>query len=373
MTELNSVTQRVFKEHDLKDNSLKEHDVKKQGLAVVGFSMIEANCGLSMFAANGLNAWEKSLYQQAKKVSGKDIWLFNRFGMNGETNSYRNANYREALNSLSHACKNAFSEMTPAIRARIRKGKTALVYFDSWGETSMHEAVNSWRDSISVDMLPKSIARDYSVQDFSFKVRGERNGFLQAFRMASDLLNSETVDSVILCGLHRGFPVLVFSETTTAPAAKTKTPHHDGNSQYIIERVGCMVLRKEQNAERYLALSDYFTLSDRQKPDAHLLAEKWQDLITRETSTIYGANTPWGKNLFSEQLAIKQMPPGIHYQKICTTYGDSGCMNPMSAIHGAFNQTSVGESGNNHCIISAGDGQKGMWLLECWQEQVTAN
>ncbi len=350
--------------------------INEQSVALVGFSILEASSNFSSFQPSYINAWEDTLFAQSQKITGRKNWLFNRFGMD-EKHTYRNASYRDALNGMSMCCKQAFKTIPSPLQAKMRKGKLGLLYFDSWGEPSIYEIVNSWRDSISVDMLPKSIARDYSVQDFSFKTRGERNGALQCLRAAIDILKSEIVDTVIVCGLYRSFPPLVFSEAFSTEKAKLYKPH---NSQYIIERIGCMILRNDDNALRHLSITDYFRLPKNQRKQRQLLTEKWHSLIVPETQGIYGGVLPWQIVSHIEEQAARSLQPSINYYNTFNCYGESGCINPFMAIHHAFTHMEKSITDQNkaerpshsanfvHSIINAQDKYNGVWLVECWQK-----
>lgn len=349
----------------------------KQSVALVGFSLLEADCNFSSFQPNYINIWEDMLFARSQKITGRRNWLFNRFGMDDD-HDYRNASYRDALNGLTMCCNQAFKTITNSTQSQIRKNKLGLLYFDSWGEPSIYEMVNSWRDSISVDMLPKSIARDYTVQDFSFKTRGERTGALQCLRVGIDILKSHIVDTVLICGLYRSFPSLVFSEAFSTKKAKS---YNINNCQYIIERIACMVLRNDDNASRYISLTDYFLLPESQRLQRQILAEKWQQLITPHTKGIYGGVLPWQIVSKTEQQAVQRLKSSINYYNIFNHYGESGCINPLVAIHQAFNDMTTKEasldkthlqpssSDFGHSIVNAQDKYNGVWLIECWQQQ----
>ncbi|BFO10070.1 hypothetical protein GGER_25800 [Serratia rubidaea] len=105
--------------------------------------------------------------------------------------------------------------------------------------------MNSWRDALSVDILPKNIVRDYGINGFSGKLRGERNGLMSALLIAQDMLNSDLSDNVIICGHFRSIPVLVFSEMQRYARPRGGA---QGNSQASVERVGCLILKKPPRA-----------------------------------------------------------------------------------------------------------------------------
>src|SRR3954453_5356346 len=186
---------------------------------LIGLGVIESDAAFVDFKPSWVNVREAQFHKLAQRRLGKKVWTFKRFGMKPESQSpedVRRAHYREALNSLSTACKTAFECLSRKMENQIRRQRSALIYFDAWGESSVFETPNSWRDAVSLDLLPKAIAREYGVSAFSCKLRGERSGFLQGLRVASDVLNSGEIDTVLLCGLFRGFPGMVLSEAANA-------------------------------------------------------------------------------------------------------------------------------------------------------------
>ncbi len=345
---------------------------------MIGCSITEANNGFAEFIPAEVNALEARLYQHAVAATGKNHWYFNRFGLEaseGEApdgipphpqENLRKASYREMLNAMTLSCKNAFAMLDRQQENRLRKARTGFVYFDAWGETGVIEGVNSWRDSMSIDMLPKALVKAYSASAFSCKVRGERSGFLQGLRIASDLLNSDAADTVILCGQVRALPVLVLSEAAAFGRAYTaKWYRHFGN-QFCVERTGCMVLSKTPREGIALNLSHYFLRSENRAEAAEALSACWQQHMGDNSAAIYGATHPSAEVEAMEHEALKRLKREIDYLSISSLYGDSHCFNPMLAV---MHLHSLSHSSAAHVLVNADDGQRGEWLLECWKPE----
>jgi len=339
--------------------------IPANAINIVGFSLLEPSSPLQVFQPNWFNVWEAWLYQQANRRSGSQQWLFKRFGadMAAECgDSLRKAGYREWLNGLSQACREAFDQLGSKQATQMRQQRNGLIYFDSWGESAIFEGVNSWRDALSVDILPKNIVRDYGIQDFTCKVRGERNGCLQALRLAQDLLNSGTLDNLVLCGQYRNFPVLALSEAATLAENPRVIRPGKSNCQTSVERLGCMILRKAPGQGMTINLLRYAALpKPRVQCTANLLMH-WQQAITPQTALLLSSMPPSQHWQQLEQQALQRLPTPLPAYALAPLYGDSGCTNPMLALHHLYQQALAGE----HAVISCVDGQGGLWLTECW-------
>ncbi|TQI80546.1 hypothetical protein FHU10_4583 [Serratia fonticola] len=337
---------------------------------LVGFSLLEPRLPMQRFSPSWYNVWEAWWHKKANAKAGSQRWLFKRFGVDGETlpeEALRKANYRDWLNGLSAACTQAVAQLGSKGEFRLKHERNALIYVDSWGETSVFEGVNSWRDSLSVDILPKNIVRDYGIKDFTCKLRGERNGLMNALRVAQDCLNSQMADNVIICGQFRSFPVLVFSETQRFPASRRRgaTP---ANSQFSVERVGCMILKKSPGQGVALHLSDYMVLPSSPQQRAVLLADRCKQYIGADTRAVLGVSPPALSFRDLQRQAFEQLPSSLACVPLSDIYGDSGCMNP--ALAWQYLQQNPIAAG--HSLLSVLDGEGGAWLLENWVPEVQA-
>jgi hypothetical protein len=329
----------------------------------VGFSLLEPRISMQRFSPSWYNVWEAWLHKKANAKAGSDQWLFKRFGIDSETlpeEALRKANYRDWLNGLSAACTQAVAQLGSKGEFRLRHERNALIYVDAWGETSVFEEANSWRDSLSIDILPKNIVRDYGIKDFTCKLRGERNGLMNAVQMAQDCLNSNMADNVIICGQFRSFPVLVFSETQRFPSASQRW-QTSANSQVSVERVGCMILKKASGQGVALHLSDYQLLPGSTHQRASLLADRCQQYLGADTRAVLGITPPALSLRAVQKQAFEQLPASLTRVSLNELYGDSGCMNPALAWQYLLQGNLTG-----HSLLSVLDGEGGAWLLENW-------
>ncbi|HKT95884.1 MAG TPA: hypothetical protein VJS30_05045 [Paraburkholderia sp.] len=342
--------------------------VPDSAIGVIGISTVESGHSLVPFEPSWFNANEARFFKQAQRRRAQREWLFSRFGMPGtgvDSEQMRRAAYREALNAVAKVCRNAFDQMGRKLEAQIRKQRSAFVYFDAWGETATLEGANSWRDVVSLDMIPKPILRDYGFRNFSCKVRGERNGFMHAIRLASDLLNSDEMDTVVVAGLFRSLPIMVLSSAAERVAlhgsARSKLP----NPCPSVERAGCVVLRKLPARGMALAITSYGQLPESPRLARDDLAREWGARCNERTAYVVAGMHPSAAMRELERDAYAASALGARYLSVCDVYGDSGCMNPMVALSHLTNAPDRGE--RSHALISADDGRGGVWGLECWR------
>lgn len=347
-------------------NAIK-HVIPLAAINLVGFSLLEPRTAMQRFSPSWYNVWEAWLHKKANAKTGSSQWLFRRFGIDSEMlpeEAVRKANYRDWLNGLSDASAQAVAQLGSKGQFRLRHERNALIYVDSWGETSVFEGVNSWRDSLSVDILPKNIVRDYGIKDFTCKMRGERNGLMNALRVAQDCLNSNMVDNVIICGQFRSFPVLVFSETQRFPSSSERGPV-PANSQFSVERVGCLILNKQPGQGIALHLSDYRNLPGSPPQRAELLASLCKEYLGTQTQAVLGITPPALSFRALQRQAFEQLSSSLACVALSEMYGDSGCMNPALAWQ-YLQQNSI----TGHSLLSVLDGEGGAWLLENWVPEV---
>lgn len=340
--------------------------VSTAAINLVGFALLEPRMSMQRFSPSWYNVWEAWWHKQANVKAGSNQWLFKRFGIDHDMlpeEALRKANYRDWLNGLSAACSKAVAQLGRKGEFQLRHERNALLYVDSWGETSVFEGANSWRDSLSIDILPKNIVRDYGIKDFTCKLRGERNGLMNALRVAQDCLNANMADNVIICGQFRSFPVLVFSEYQRF-LSSSKQGITPANCQFSIERVGCMILKKAPGQGVALHLSDYLPLPDSAQQRATLLADRCKQYLGAETRVVLGVAPPALSMRALQRQMFEQLPGRC--VSLNELYGDSGCMNPALAWQYLRHNDMTG-----HSLLSVLDGEGGAWLLENWIPDTT--
>lgn len=256
--------------NEIKNSRIKRAGIAKQAIHLASFSLLEPESESKAFEPSWYNVWEAFLYQKAMRKQHIAKWYFKRFGVDesithGE--AVRKTHYREWLNILEKSGKLALDKLHQQEAFTLKTARNALLYVDSWGEITALEETGSWRDAFSIDILPKSLVKLYGARDYTCKIRGERSSLLNAFILAEQLLNSDTVDNVIVCGQFRAFPVLVLSEIDKP---QHRAAFFSPSSAFRLRSLSSNLLDKfkqyAQTSVRIFGLSSEYPVTERNSP-----------------------------------------------------------------------------------------------------------
>ncbi|KAB8312513.1 hypothetical protein EH228_06885 [Erwinia endophytica] len=316
---------------------------------------IQEPAGLPLrFQPGWHNVWEASLHKQSLRRTRASDWLFRRFGSDTPL-APRKTHLRDNMQAFSDTCHLALQRPLARQCLRQKGSKNALIYFDSWGESSLFEDIDNWRDSLFADILPKKIAYTYALQTFSGKLRGERNGFLLALQMAQDCLHSGVADNVVICGQHRHFPVLTMSEALTWSPSPAFTQRNNG-ALIAVERNLCMLVSKPTDTLPTLFLHPRITLPAGNKASVAFMAERWRHAAGMP---IYSSSPPMSALQTRLQRAAESSQAA--HVSLFARYGDSGSLNPALGLSHWYNNGAPQSAGLVSCLHS----EKHWWLLEC--------
>ena len=322
-------------------------------MSLVSLQMQEPTCLPLRFQPGWHNVWEASLFKKANRVTGTHEWLFSRFGGDNAP-SPRKTHLRDCTEAFTRTCEQALTLPLAQKRLRLRGAKNAMIFFDSWGESSCFEGIDNWRDTMFLDILPKKIALEYKLQAFSGKLRGERTGFLQALEMAQDCLQSGVADNVVVCGQHRHFPVLAFSEAAGWPKGQ-KRYQSDINVVHAVERNVCLLLTRQLPLLPALCLSPRLALPLKEKAAAAAVSGHWQ---AANSLQIFSCAPPAPALLAINRRAAAHFPAHL---SLYTHFGDSGSLNPALGIYHWYN---AGAPQGSALVSSLQQGHY-LWLLHC--------
>jgi len=300
------------------------------------------------------NVWEATLHKQSLHRTRASDWLFRRFGSDTPL-APRKTHLRDSMQAFTDTCHLALQRPQAQQHLRQKGGKNALIYFDSWGENSLFEDIDNWRDSLFADILPKKIAYTYALQAFSGKLRGERDGFLLALQMAQDCLHSGVADNVVICGQHRHFPVLTMSEALTWSQLPPFTQRNNG-ALIAVERNLCMLVSKPTGALPTIFLNPRIALPAGKKASTAFIAECWRHVAGMQ---IYSSAPPMSALQTRIQHAAESSQAA--HVSLFTKYGDSGSLNPALGLSHWYNNGAPQSAGLVSCLHS----EKHWWLLEC--------
>ena len=214
------------------------------------WSMIEPEDNFYFYQPTWLNAWEAHMYERG--LHGRaNGWGLKRFGVQADIYAperIRNPNYMPYLEAMEQVTDAALQTLPTKERMKLMKSRTAFIYADSWGESGPFEEISSALHIAMIDTLPKNLLKKFSITEPTCKIRGEKQAFAQALRVAQDYLSWNVFDNVVICAAYRAIPVLVFSEDDAGKSRKRLfTPAADGVN-LSVERVGCFILSQRESA-----------------------------------------------------------------------------------------------------------------------------
>lgn len=304
-------------------------------MGIYGLSLVEPDPRhQDTFTPAWYNAWESRMYEQACKSRSKTHWAVTRFG-GGAPGS---ATAREISSALELSSKAALEEGRKGIDTVgcLSKERLALVYFDAWGQTSYLESAGSWKDSFSIDVIPWRLLKELQVGAFSCKVRAGRGAFVDGLKIASHLLGAGAADAVLIGGLFRFHPALALSAASaTARAEKHWLDRQGAYMAPVVERAGfALVGRPHPHDEGVI----HATVC----PSARLprgfcasvaeLCRHWGHTAPA-ASTVIGGISPSSALADLEVQATRAFSRNAVYVNTADTYGDSGGLNPLLAMH----------------------------------------
>ncbi|HFZ2389793.1 ATP-binding protein [Klebsiella aerogenes] len=213
------------------------------------YSFLEPEEPFYLYYPSWLNVWESHSYNTALKATGANGWRFKRFGTRNDVYTReitRRPDHIPYINALDKVSDAALHSLSAKERMLLLKSRTAFIYIDSWGESGVFEYNISSLNLSTIDTLPKSLIKKFSINDVTCKIRGENNSLFQAMAMAQDYLGWDVFDFVVICGGYRAVPLLAFTAESMKQRKEKKKYHHIPGVNLSIERVGCFVFSKRE-------------------------------------------------------------------------------------------------------------------------------
>lgn len=214
------------------------------------FALIEPEDKFYFYQPSWLNAREANLYHQGLQNTHAAGWGFKRFGTDPEIypgEMIRNPKYSDYIEAIEQVGDHALQSLSPKERVKLLKSRTAFIYADSWGESGLFENTDSALHISMIDTLPKNLVKKFAISEPTCKIRGEKQAFTQAMRVAQDYLRWDVFDYVVICAAYRAVLSLVFSdegsEHTRLPARAKSTD----NLNLTVERTGCFIFSQHKS------------------------------------------------------------------------------------------------------------------------------
>jgi hypothetical protein len=277
------------------------------------WSLIEPDDKFYFYQPTWLNAWEAHMYERGLKFTHASGWGLKRFGTESDVYAperIRNPQYIRYLEAMEQTTDLALQALPTKERMKLMKSRTAFIYADAWGESGLFENISSALHISMIDTLPKNLLKKFSIKELTCKIRGEKQAFAQALRIAQDYLCWDIFDNVVVCAAYRAIPVLVFSaEDDIKKRSRKKTPS-TGDVNLSVERVGCFIFSQRESGIK-VKCGEYIIAGDMDSvqanfPDIDVVAfSERQKFPTRST----------GKTL-----------------DLVEHYGASGCMTPALSV-----------------------------------------
>lgn len=307
------------------------------------FAMTEPQDKIHLYYPCWLNVWESHMYNLALKSTKSHAWGFKRFGtsIDGYTREMiRTPRYKDYLDAMDQTSELALQQLTAKQRMQLFKSRTAFIYADSWGESSPFESVSSALHIVGIDVLPKNLVKKFSVKDFTCKIRGEKQAFVQAMKVAEDYLKWGLFDYVVVCAAYRAIPVLVFSEEDIGVNKKEKKRADDFKMNLSVERVGCFIFSQQESSIK-VECGDYVASEAEQ--------QLVTDVVSQNSEIGVLAFSGMRKTVAEQQLLKNENNTSFKAINLTDKYGHSGCLSP--ALSWIYLEQNTNNSGKMRTIV----------------------
>lgn len=335
-----------------------------RAINIAAFSIHEPTDPLVTFEPSWYNVWESHMLRCSHNKTGSSSWSFKRYGFNNEMyrEGIRKVSYRPFINAMENTFSHAYNSLNIKNRRLLKNERNGLIYIDSWGDLSSFEKIDNWKDTYSINIIPKKIIKDYAIKHFTSKLRGERNGLLNAFLMAQGLLNSDMLDNVFIYAGYRAVPVMMFTEIDKQPKTNFFTKK-TRNKTISIERTSCFILNKKKESEYSYEIGKYFSLSRNINKSIDILIDNFNSNIGGNIDSLYTSALP--THTHSHILSKFMIKSGMvsNHISLNEIYGDSGFLTP------AMIWADLEKSNNKNIknIMINLDGENGAWLVHGWK------
>lgn len=332
-------------------------------ISIEAFSILEPNSPLVTFEPSWYNVWESHMLRCSHKNTGSDSWSFKRYGINDEMyrEGIRKASYRPFINAMEESFNNAYNSLDIKSRKSLKNERNGLIYIDSWGELSSFEKIDNWKDAYSINIIPKKIIKNYAIKHFTTKLRGERNGFLNAFLMAQSLLNSNFLDNVFIYAGYRAVPIMMFTEIDKQPKSKFFSRKFR-NQKVNIERVSCFILNKKNESNYFYEVIKYISLGNSADKSSDIIIDNINRDVLNNINKLYTTALP--THMHSSILKKLSTKIGVTVDQISLNelYGDSGFLTPAML----WEELKIINNKNKQDFMINLDGENGAWLVNSW-------
>jgi len=279
-------------------------------LFLTSFALAEPEDKFYRYFPGWLNVWESHLYKKALINSAANGWVFKRFGTSQDIyvrEMIRKPHYMAYIKAMEDVADIALQNMLPKERMHLLKSRTAFIYVDAWGESALFESISSALHTFFIDTLPKNILKKFAINDLTCKIRGEKQSFMQALRVAADYIYWGVFDFVVICAAYRAIPCLVFSDIPSVRKQQL-------NINMAVERVGCFIFSGRESPVKIKCGNYIVSGSNANARGASLFTPENINVLT----------CAW----IEKEKYVNSLASNKHVIDLVAYYGHSGCMMP---------------------------------------------
>jgi 3-oxoacyl-(acyl-carrier-protein) synthase len=268
------------------------------------------------------------------------------------------------------AQQTAFDQAIAASRLPRSTSRTSLriglIYVDGQGAVSWIRQTMGKDEGFLLDTFPTMLTKRYLTGGYSARMRGDRTVAIHAIALACDLIRQNELDNVIIGGLFQLAPALALTDAIAQRAweasyfGKTRAPLPDS---LILERSLFVVLGcNGDGAAARLAKPDYLRLPKQGVEARQAWIRQWraaaQDTLPDDVFCGMGGV---GESGSVEAELLAEQFPGAAVTRMTASYGDSGELNPLLALHKIA--VDAERRGHRRFMINAFDRGGDSWCL----------
>ncbi len=311
--------------------------VTMQVNVVSGIGLIEGDQEC-LFIPDLDNYYEQYLYEKVRDKVGIHRWQLHQFSQ---------TRFKGHLDAVESAFNNAIKDA--GLHRKINKKmsqRVGVIYFDMHGPVSYFQKDAQIKEMYYSDVFPSFLLNTHNISGYSVRLRGERNVGFEAIELANTLIDSGTLDVVIVGGVFQSNPYLFLSDALddqkwAKDNYKMKAFEHD-SLRNLQEASGFMVIESKASCEGRKLI-----------PKLYL-----NDLSSNEPLELKDRNCQHVVGLFPDAVChageLNKLEKSVREKSFSFSdkYYDSGCINLIKVIRNHINEKDDDKMSNSICVHS---------------------
>lgn len=184
----------------------------KEPIFITGIGLCTPDCrDKKIFVPRLNNAYEQEIFQKLCRISTNDEWYTASFDEQcfHDKSSFQDYGLRAVEKSFD--CAFSSAKLSYKLHKNL-KNRVAVIYFNSYGNTSFLKLKPRKKDILYLDFFPSYILEKNNIKGYAVKLLGERNTGMEALNLAYNLLCLEVFNIIIVGGLCRIEPYLTWTD-----------------------------------------------------------------------------------------------------------------------------------------------------------------